>query len=235
MTVPFTPSASADSAIHAVSVRWQRHQRLLTAPITPSASTDSAIHAISVCWQRHQHLLTAPSASADSAIHAITVCWQRQSRHQHPLTASIMLNLGVHCKLLVRSVQYGADSRRVWHWSRHTGADCANHAKFAPFTPLHPWKVPWRYTEPMVRVISYPQEKEQKIWRKFWRMEPIWVPHSLSQSMGGSWWKTAIEDDDKRSMMNTQLLLKEWELIEAEEYLNSGKFCVYWRHLVVLK
>ena len=214
-----------------------------------SASADSAFHANGFRWQRHsyyQRMLSAPSASADIANHAISIHWQRHSRHQLLLTAPIMLNLGivcvmivwtsrVHCKLLVRSMQYGADSRRVWHWSRHTGADCANHAKFAPFTPLHPWKVPWRYTEPMVRVISYPQEKEQKIWRKFWRMEPIWVPHSLSQSMGGSWWKTAIEDDDKRSMMNTQLLLKEWELIEAEEYLNSGKFCVYWRHLVVLK
>ena len=83
-------------------------------------------------WKRfHWHKKTdatgkvnEKSIRADSAIHAISVHWQRHSRHQHLQTTPIMLNLvvvcviiawasWVHCKVLVRSMQYGADSR-IW-------------------------------------------------------------------------------------------------------------------------
>ena len=55
LTAPFTPSASADSAI---SVYWQHHRRhpWVRGPVGPSGVFRCNIQAITVCWQRHSCL-----------------------------------------------------------------------------------------------------------------------------------------------------------------------------------
>ena len=92
------------SAIHAISVCWQRQSFWSPAPwnffwknykmnefFWDKENVDICDdNAISIHGQRHscrQHPLTAPSASADSIDHAISSHWQRHSRHQRRLTA----------------------------------------------------------------------------------------------------------------------------------------------------